>query len=48
MRLMLRGIEIAKPQREVDRIDVFERRRDERRVRGKIGRSDDVRDSTWV
>ena len=37
---MPRGIEIAQPEREVDRVDVFERRRERRQVRRQIGSGD--------
>ena len=43
MRLMPRGIEIAQSQREVDRVDVFERRGERRKVGRQIGGGDQQR-----
>lgn len=40
VRLMLRDVEIAEPQREVDRVDVLERRRERRQMRDEIRRGD--------
>jgi hypothetical protein len=36
MRLMQRRIEMAQAEREVDRIDVFERGSDKRKVKGEV------------
>ena len=41
MRLMPGRIEVAQPEREVDRVDVFERRSEQRQVRRKVGGGND-------
>jgi hypothetical protein len=40
MRLMVFDVEVPQPEREVDRIDVLERRREQREVNDEIDRGD--------
>jgi hypothetical protein len=46
MRLVIRDIEMTQPQREVDRIDVFERGREKHGVHDHV-RADEQRKRSW-
>jgi hypothetical protein len=43
MRLMERGIEMAQAEREINRVDVFQRWREKREMRGEVDDRDDRR-----